>query len=131
VTEVLNIDESAAQEDEVLETLNWQVEDLFDLCSIRMASYEEPLYGIADGDELVAALVAGSPFNDPWGCLRFSVCVHPEHRRKGHARCLVEAFLSYCEQDGFQPEAHVVNPEAMDPMLSRLGFTPEGPIWTY
>ena len=129
--EVLEIDESAADEDERVETLNWQVEDLFGLCHIRMASYEEPLLGIADGDELIAALVSGSPHNDLWVCARFSVCVHPDHRRQGYARRLVEAFLAYCEQHGFQPEAHVVNEEAMVPLLEKLGFTPDGPLWSY
>jgi|APSaa5957512576_1039674.scaffolds.fasta_scaffold44517_1 GNAT superfamily N-acetyltransferase len=131
MTDILNIDESAAEEDELLETLNWQVEDLFDQCHIRIASYEEPLYGIADGDELIAALVSGSPDNDPWCCNRFSLVVHPDHRRQGLGQKLVEAFLAYCEADGFQAEAHVVNDEAMNPMLEGLGFTAHGPLWTY
>jgi len=131
MTELLHIDDASAEEDERIETLNWQVEDLFDECQIRIASYEEALFGIADGDDLIAALVAGSPHNDPWLCMRFSLVVHPDHRRQGHARRLIEAFLTYCEQDGFQPEAHVVNDEAMIPLLEGMGFTPDGPLWTY
>jgi GNAT superfamily N-acetyltransferase len=131
MADVLTIDNASAEEDELLETLNWQVEDLFDECGCRIASYEEPLFGIAEGDDLIAALVAGSPHNDPWMCMRFSLVVHPDHRREGLARKLVEAFLGYCRDDGFQPEAHVVNETAMNPLLEELGFTPEGPIWTY
>ena len=131
MTELLHIDEASAEEDERIETLNWQVEDLFDECQIRLAPYEEALFGIAYGDDLIAALVAGSPHNDPWVCMRFSLVVHPDHRRQGHARRLVEAFLGYCEQDGFQPEAHVVNDEAMIPLLEGLGFSADGPLWTY
>jgi len=96
-----------------------------------MASYDEPLFGIAEDDDLIAALVSGSPDNDPWVSLRFSVCVLPDYRRQGFGQKLVEAFMAYCEQDGFQPEAHVINPEAMNPMLEGLGFSSEGPIWTY
>ncbi len=129
--DILSITDADAEADDRLETLNWQVEDLFDGCDINMAPYEEVLFGVANGDELVAALVAGSPYNDPWAGMRFSLCVHPDHRRQGHGKRLVEAFLVWCEQDGFQPEAHVVNPRAMNPMLEELGFTDEGPIWTY
>ncbi len=131
MTELLSIDDASAEADERIETLNWQVEDLFDVCQIRMASYEEALFGIADGDDLLAALVAGSPHNDPWLCMRFSLVVHPDHRRRGHARQLVEAFLAYCEQDGFQPEAHVVNDKAMIPLLEGMGFSSDGPLWAY
>ena len=131
MNDVLTIDDSAAEENDLLETLNWQVEDLFDVCGIRCASYEEALFGVADGNELIAAMVVGSPDNDPWACMRFSLVVHPEHRRKGHGLRLVEAFMAYCEQEGFTPEAHVVNEVAMNPMLEGLGFNSDGPIWTY
>ena len=131
MTDIIFIDERTAEDDERAETLNWQVEDLFEHGGINIADYEEPLFGIADGDDLIAALVAGAPHEDPWVCMRFSLVVHSDHRRKGLGSKLVEAFVAYCADEGYPPEAHVVNDEAMVPMLEGFGFSNDGPIWTY
>ena len=131
MSDILTITEAASADDERIETLNWQVEDLFDECGINMADYESPLFGIADGDDLIAALVAGDPYEEGWGLKRFSLCVHENHRRRGYGQQLVEAFLVYCEKEGFQAEAHVVNDDAMIPLLEGLGFSSDGPLWNY
>lgn len=128
---LLYIDDSAAEDDADVWWLQSQYEDLFKECRVRIARYEEPLLGVADGQELVAALVAGPPKGDPWSGMSFSLCVKPDYRRRGLARSLVETFMDYCEEMGFSPEAHVVGEDAMIPLLTDLGFTNEGPIWRY
>lgn len=129
--EQVPLDQGSADEDERLETLQWQVEDLFDQCGVNMASYDEPLVGFAHGDELVAALVGGAAYGDPFMGMRFSVVVSPDFRRQGFARKLIEAFVAQCEGDGLPVEAWVVNEEAMAPLLEDLGFScNEHPFWT-
>jgi GNAT superfamily N-acetyltransferase len=129
--EQVPLDQGSADEDERIETLQWQVEDLFDECGVRMASYDEPILGFAHGDELVAALVGGAPHGDPFMGMRFSVVVSPDFRRQGFARKLIESFVSQCESDGMPVEAWVVNEEAMAPLLEDLGFScDDHPFWT-
>ena len=129
--ELVPLDEGSVEEDERLETLAWGIDDLFDVCKIRQASYDEPVMGFACGDELVAALVGGAAQGDPWSGMRFSVCVHPDFRRQGLASRLVRAFIDHCEADGLPVEAWVVNEEAMIPMLEDLGFSrTDEAIWS-
>lgn len=106
-------------------------EDLFDVCGIHVASYQEMLLVAVLDDEVVGALTLGAPHGDPWLGMWFSVVVHPDHRRGGVGRMLVQACIAHCEEHGFPCEAHVVNEEAMVPLLEDLGFSQEGPIWSY
>ena len=114
---------------EALTALCYEVEDLFDACRIRIADYDSPHLVVRSDDYVVAALVSGDAYagGAPSGVMRFSVCVCPYHRRQGHARRLVEAFIEHCEEQGVSPEAWVVNDEAMRPLLEDLGFTEWGP----
>lgn len=126
------LDDASTDEDNDLWYLATQVDDLFDDAGIRMMSYDEAFSGIESGGKLVAALVAGSPYNDPFTCYRFSVAVAPEHRRKGLAKRLIEDFVSFCESQGFAPEAWVVNESAMVPLLEDLGFSKtDEALWGY
>lgn len=139
------VKEGSPQED-----LGWAAYDLFGECGINLADYDEPLFVKLDGETVVAALVGGDPYGlddsfaetvpedeleaaEAWGSgiRRFSVCVDPRHRRKGHARELIQDFLNWCSREGFSPEAWVVNEEAMNPLLEDMGFSPDGPIWSY
>lgn len=117
------------------EALAAQADALFDECGVRVASYQSLLFGVAvdsAGDDLIAALVAGAPYGDPFSGLMFSLVVHPDFRRRNIGRRLVLAFLEYCRQDRLPAMAHVVN-EDMIPLLEDVGFTRTGqdPIWCY
>ena len=87
---------------EALTALCYEVEDLFDACRIRIADYDSPHLVVRSDDHVVAALVSGDAYagGAPSGVMRFSVCVCPYHRRQGHARRLVEAFIEHCEEQG-------------------------------
>jgi len=131
---IVAIDANAAEFDDEAEDWHGEAYDLFDKARIHLYRYQEPVLGVVEEDDyLVAALAAGPPYGDPHMGMSFSAVVDPEHRRKGLARALIEDFVEYCTSQGFPVEAQVVNEGAMVPLLSELGFTPEGddsPMWS-
>ena len=109
--------------------------DLFCGCEVNVAPYQSPeLVALVDdgegGAEVVGALVAGDPHGEGFSSW-FSVVVDHYWRRKGVATALVEQFADDKNADGLEVTAHVINDEAMIPLLEGLGFAHEGgPLWS-
>lgn len=126
-----------AAEDAGIETDGWELMDqgeiLFRNNGIRIGRDEE-LYQVAVMDDsVVAATVTGESVDaDGMPKIRFSVVVDPRARRMGLARQMVANIVEDFPEHRI--EAWVVNPEAMVPLLSDLGFegysSPSDPMMT-
>lgn len=96
------------------------------------SNYDEFLIMVHDDKPVgVAALAVYDDDEEP--SIEFSVAVDPQHHRQGIARALIQRVLKVAKNyqteiwgSDVKVEAHVINPVAMNPLLTSLDFEPLG-----
>ena len=84
---------------------------------------------VADGEVLGGGAVVVNPWPPsptriaPRRADILNVFVHPEHRRRGAARRLMEAMLAWCRAEGFTAVALHASADGR-PLYEQLGFVP-------